>query len=297
MAASYIPLCLNDIKRRYNLYVDPNDYKYEADIVKIFNKSLSQHKKVSVKLLDSSSISMDGKLFDDVEINATTLYYMGVYHHHVNRAKNNIDIAMQYYKLAADAGNLYAYNNLAVCYENDINDIGTAKTYYLIAVEKGLAVAMNNLGYMFYKNKDFEQSKIYYLMSIKTKQYYFAPAFGRLYDMYAEKHITFSQEDLDTFALPYKDNYNCPLLTQLIDALDCKDKRYIFKQAGLPEKICDKCELIDLKLKNITKQQECEICKEPDLICIPYDWCYHFACVNCTHILKHKKSHCPFCRR
>lgn len=273
---------LDDLIRKYDLHIKPEDFKYEADIVKIFKLGIWESKLAGIQR------------------NAIILYYIGVYYTFVSKAKYHIDSAIHYYKLSADFGNACAYNNLAFCYEKYKFDLDSAKKYYLMAIDTGLTLAMSNLGNMFFKNKDYEQSKIYYLMAIKNNHYSNNPII-KLNDLYADKHITFSQEDLDIVSQIYKDAVNGYWdgywKEILLKHLDCKAKYYIFKKVGRTEPACKKCELIDLKIKNITRKQECDICKEPDIECIPYDWCYHFACVNCTHILVHKDSACPFCRR
>jgi TPR repeat protein len=75
------------------------------------------------------------------------------------------NIAIKYYKIAIDKGNINAMNSLGVCYY-DIKDYENAVKYYLMAIDKGNINAINNLGLYYDAIKDYDNAIKYYKMAI-----------------------------------------------------------------------------------------------------------------------------------
>lgn len=101
--------------------------------------------------------------------NADELNKLGYKYSHGIGVSENLTKAFQYYKKAADLGNLSAINNVGYSYSHGRgvkqND-QKAFEYYKIAADKGNISAINNIGYMYSHGKgvaqDYNQAMAYY---------------------------------------------------------------------------------------------------------------------------------------
>ncbi len=81
----------------------------------------------------------------------------------------NFEVAEKYYLMAIENNNINSYSNLAYCYEKILNDYDKAKKYYELGAKFGDTSAMNNFGYYYETvEKDIEMAKKYYQMGISN---------------------------------------------------------------------------------------------------------------------------------
>lgn len=78
--------------------------------------------------------------------------------------QGNMEIAKQYYMLAASQGLAAAQNNLGIIYKNE-GDMETAKYYYMLAACQGNAGAQCNLGIAYQREGNIDKAKHYYILA------------------------------------------------------------------------------------------------------------------------------------
>lgn len=79
--------------------------------------------------------------------------------------KNQPDIALTYYEMAAKAKNYYAYLWLARYYRDTNINQKKMLYYYDLALKHNMIPAMNDLGHHYYNIKDYDKSYYYFDMS------------------------------------------------------------------------------------------------------------------------------------
>jgi tetratricopeptide (TPR) repeat protein len=134
-------LCIKQIESINKISLDLTCTKYDDLIIEIFNSE-----QIHIEKYDLS----DGQI-----VNIIGLYY---------KHNKNYDLAVKYYLMGAELGNVKSINNLAFYYEKIKKDYELAVKYYLMAVELGYSDAMNNLGYYYENNKKYDLAVKYYLM-------------------------------------------------------------------------------------------------------------------------------------
>ncbi len=85
------------------------------------------------------------------QLNPMNAFYLGYAYANGKGVAINIEKAIHWYTIAAEAGEVTSLNNLGWIYTNKKNDDALAFMYYKKAAEKGSETAMNNLG-AYYEN-------------------------------------------------------------------------------------------------------------------------------------------------
>ncbi len=137
---------LLDITKKYGIIFTEEYNVHEREIVDIFNTG-----------------NINSEITNEKILNVIGLYYAHV--------KNN-ELAVKYYLMAAEKGNVYSMNTLGYYYEEHEHNYVLSVKYYLMAIEKGCSASMNNLGYYYFTvEKNYELALKYYLMAIEKGDY------------------------------------------------------------------------------------------------------------------------------
>ena len=99
-------------------------------------------------------------------------------HGDIPHIEKNKEKAMEMFEKAASMGNIYAYNNLGMIYENEQND-KTAFDYYLLSANAGESWACNKVG-EFYRTgkrhpKDLKKAFEYYSIATESPKFTLCP--------------------------------------------------------------------------------------------------------------------------
>ncbi len=166
---------LDDIAKEYNVnfIVVHKEYKaYETEIVSIFNSGNIKEGITEPCVLYCTglyySIHHMYELAVKYYLMAIELGNIGAMHDlacYYQTVENNYELAVKYYLMAADRGHNGAINNLAYYYQTVENNHELAVKYYLIAADRGHNGAINNLAYYYQTvENNYELAVKYYLM-------------------------------------------------------------------------------------------------------------------------------------
>ncbi len=160
---------LNEICNSIDVESRPEYVKYEKDIVVLFKDGdiLQQDEDLSVT-------NTDGIMY----------YWCGLYH--INKTKQS-NIALDYFKLASEAGLYESYNNIGEIYDVYFNDYEKAKAYY----HKALDASLYNPKYIYNLaniydaiDEEYDTAKIYYKQALDLGNWYAAACLANIYDQY-----------------------------------------------------------------------------------------------------------------
>ncbi len=195
----------------------------------------------------------------------------------------------KYYLMAIENNNSDAMNYLG-CYCKKINNINNMMKYYLMAIENNNINAMYNLGLYYEEKNEIHNMIKYYLMAIKNGKHY-----EKIYTIFNKGNTCINFEKMSEIIDIIKqtpidiDKYKSSM-KNIYDKFSREEQYYIRKLLNIKIK---EDVIIELKLKNFSKDTDCPICLE-ELKCIPFNWCNHYICVKC--ILKLHENKCPYCR-
>ena len=320
---------INQINKKFNLDIDI-EQKYYDIILRIFNGNLNdinlndgniinyvglyyeyvkhnldEAKKYYLMAIENGNAEAMNNLtyyYEDIEKDydeAKKYYLMAVekgciisidnlarYYQDIEK---NYDKAKKYYLMAIENGNAEAMNNLARYYEDIEKNYDKAKKYYLMAIENGNAEAMNNLA-CYYEDikKNYDEAKKYYLMAIDKgnieSMYNLAHYYEEIEENYEEAkkyYLMAIKNDFDINKL------NTNLSGNLLLSLYHQYGEKYYKDIKCINIYKNKCNLN-------YKIEECPICVEEDVKCIPLE-CSHFYCTKCYVELINSKFKCAIC--
>ena len=190
------------------------------------------------------------------------------------------DLAIKYYKLAIQAGDIIAMYNIADLYKK-INDSYNMLSFFEMAADKGDTDSIKELIIYYFNNNDFELFSKYYL---KFLNYYKATE-----DSY------YSNEEFDEFLI----NNSClTIINKLNEFIDYTHDTSITQYSiDLHHHLCqnDHYTIFKNKISLFTRLNnicECSICYDNKLNIDLH--CGHTVCTDCYSRTYNKP--CPFCR-
>lgn len=208
-------------------------------------------------------------------------------------------------------------------------DFYRAIEYYLKSIEKKNGHAMNDLGYYYYTiEKNYELTKKYYIMAIEQKMCKSMYSLGHYYENIennieiAKKYYTMGAELNYSEAIEALGDIHNYIENNKNDAIKCYVKAISlgnFNAYKELEQIANQLEIFCIfeknkidyndkmtiknskdiqiyknKIKHISKNDDCPICLNENVHCIPVTCSAHFICTDCYTKIYNKP--CPICR-
>jgi TPR repeat protein len=227
--------------------------------------------------------------------NNDALCTLGYYYQTVEK---NYDLMMKYYLPAIENGDSDAMCNLGDYYVDIEKNYDEAIKYYLMAIENGNSDAMNNLGYYYLNNEiNYDEAVKYYLMAIENGNCTAMCNLGCYYGNIEKKY----DEAIKYYLMSIK-NYNNNALKLYIKIATNKLEQYIklrnidydTVRNYIKSNLSAEKQIIDGKIKNCSKIDECSVCIESKLL-IVLNCFNHYVCLDCySKVIASGK--CPECR-
>ena len=223
-------------------------------------------------------------------------YHTGAYLRYI---KYDFDKAIEYYLKSIEKKNGHAMNDLGFYYYSIEKNYELTKKYYLMAIEQKMGKSMYSLGH-YYENieNNIEIAKKYYTMGAELNYSEAIEALGDIHN-YMEKN---KDDAIKCYVKAISlGNFNAyKELEQIANQLEIfsifeKNKiDYKDKMNKMNNKNARDIQIYKNKIKHLSNTDDCPICLDENVLCIPVTCSAHFICTDCYTKIYDKP--CPICR-